>query len=42
MFNNLNYIYILLIYLFKEKKDIYELLYVLINGLILLLYYFYI
>lgn len=42
MFNNLNYIYILLIYLFKEKKNIYELLYVLINGLILLLYYFYI
>lgn len=42
MFNNLNYIYILLIYLFKEKKDIYELLYVLINGLILLLYYFFI
>lgn len=42
MFNNLNYIYILLIYLFKEKKDIYELLYVLMNGLILLLYYFYI
>lgn len=42
MFNNLNYIYILLIYLFKKKKDIYELLYVLINGLILLLYYFYI
>lgn len=42
MFNDLDYIYILLIYLFKEKKDIYELLYVLINGLILLLYYFYI
>lgn len=42
MFNDLDYIYILLIYLFKEKKNIYELLYVLINGLILLLYYFYI